>query len=725
MQDMLDLRQTKLDSIGKHWTFFIEGIRCSKCVQKLESLGVEHQTIKYSRFDQGKSTLTLGIVSEEISPEDVVGWIGKKGYRSYYIIENIEVKNRLIQENRAWLLRLAVTFFFASNIMLFSIAIYAGADREWEHLFSLISGAMFIPVFIYSALPFYKNSYQSLREGKFSADVAITIAFAWGSILSYFNLLRGNQIFYFDSSASFLFLILFARYVLYRSQKSIESELNPSLLFKNNPFYQVERAGVNHKVQFDQIVKGDRVEVLPTQMIPVDGKLETQNCEIDTSIFSGESLPQCLYRGASVKAGMLVQAEKLDLLTTSSFQDSELYKLFEGVLKNRQVKTKAQTSAEVYSQRLLTVVSVGSMALLFWFGLKDDWHEGFFRALALFTIACPCALALAIPLASITILKRAASLGIIAKTPLLFEKLQNVDTIVFDKTGTLTEGYLDFAGWSTQRPTDDVLKIILALEEKSQHPLAKSISKILNEQGLAPAPLDSWTEQVGEGVCGKLGSHVYRIAKLDHFPSDPTYTGFTFYKDGQALTSIYFRDKLRRESKVVIDWLTRNNLKVEIFSGDRRSVVESVAQDLNLEPRNCFSEMNPNEKSEKLKGMKSLMIGDGHNDSLALSSAYTSLAISGSAETSLQAADAYCQQAGLAGLPTLFLLSAFYKKLVNQNIFLSLAYNTIAGLLAIFGYVNPLMAAVLMPINSLVVISATAMAKPNIEEEPVWKHCIS
>lgn len=704
--------QVQGDSDIKHWIFFVEGVKCSNCVHKLESLGEDHVDIIEARFEKGKSILSIAIRNNKITPENVMSWINKKGYQSYYLSEKSEISKRQVQENRSWLLRLAVTFFFASNIMIFSIALYAGADAKWKSLFSLICGVLFLPVLIYSALPFFKSSVQALKDRKFSADVAIAIAFGWGSILSYYNLFRGNEAFYFDSSSSFLFLILFARYILFQTQKSIESELNPSLLFKNDSFFNIIRNKEEQRVQFDEIIIGDLVEVLQGQMIPVDGISQTQNGEIDTSIFSGESLPQAIFQTAPLKAGMLVRSERLIILAKAAFQDSELYKLFEGVMINRQIKTKAHARAEIYSQRLLSFVSISSLILLFWFGLSGNWNEGFFRALALFTIACPCALALAIPLASITVLKRAASLGIIAKTPLLFEKLQDVDTIVFDKTGTLTEGYLNFIGWSSDKPSLESLRIILALEEKSHHPLAKTITKILREEGVEPFSLDAWSEKAGEGVFGEIGDVQYQISKLDHLTKDPTLTGFTFYKNKSAIVSLYFKDQLRIEARTAIHWLIKNKFKIKIFSGDKRTVVESVARDLNLDIDNCFSEMSPMEKSEQLKKLKALMIGDGHNDSLALSSAYASLAISGSAETSLQAADAYSQHVGLAGLPALFLLSDFYQSLITQNIILSLSYNIIAGLLAVFGYVNPLMAAVLMPINSLIVISATSLAKP-------------
>lgn len=724
------------------WTFYIEGVRCSKCIQKLESLPNENAFFKEARFHKGSSTLELTIdehpitsslnlsdenksvnanKSSKLTPEDTIQMIESKGYKAYFITQKSEITKQRMKEQRDWLIRLAITFFFAANIMMFTASLYTGAENIWKTLFSYLSGVFYIPIFIYSAMPFYRNAWQGIKDRQFTADLAVAIAFVWGSVFSYFNLIRGNDAFYFDSSATFIFLILLARFVLYKAQQSIESDLNPSLLFKSNPFYNITRNQQNLRLRFDQIQKGDLVQIEQNQLLPVDGVLACEKTEIDTSIFSGEAIPQVLQQYQDVKAGMIVLSTNTTVETQKIFEESELYYLFEGVLKNRQIKTKSHTQAEIYSQRLLKIVTALSILLFLYLGvLQGEWNEGFTRALALFTIACPCALALAIPLASVTTLKRAVTFGIIAKTPLVFEKLQEVENVVFDKTGTLTEGRLEFEGYLPIQPKSEILQILLGLEEPSHHPLAKSLTQKLKTEGYKPAMIENRKEIVGVGVSGTIDGNLYEIKRLQEItPQSPDSTGFSLYKNGNLALSVFFKDKVRDEAQSMIRWLKNKKLNVQIFSGDRNSVVQDVAHKLNLNPSQVFAHMSPQEKSEKMKAQKTLMIGDGHNDSLALSSAYASMAVSGSAETSLQAADCYSQHLGITGLPVLFDLSHFYLRLIRQNIILSLGYNFIAGTIAILGYINPLTAALLMPINSLVVITATALAKPKLSAHSI------
>lgn len=704
----------------KSLNFFIEGVRCAKCVQKLESLSHEHQELRESRFNKSKNLLTLDL-SKELSPASAIEWIESKGYKAYFVESSQQTEERRQQAHRRWLTRLAVTFFFASNLMMFAIAIYMGAYGEWHRLFAWFCGILFLPIAFYSAIPFYQSAWQALKERRFSADLAIVIAFTWGSGLSYVNLFRGSPDFYFDSTASFLFLILLARFFLDKAQNSIESDLNPSLLFKNSPLFLVTRSGQTTKLLFQQIQTGDELHLEHGQTLPVDIELLDSVAEIDTSLFSGESLPQTFYSGQTIKAGMVILNSTLRGKALGSFEKSELNDIFEGVVRNRHEKTKAHAQAEIYSHRLLTAVSILSIALLIFFGLQQQWSEGFRRALALFTIACPCALALAIPLASIMTLKRAMEKGLFVKSPLFFEKLRTIKGVVFDKTGTITQGRLELVAWEPEEPPSDLWPILLSMEQRSQHPIAKSITRELHNRNIEPCPLDSWKETPGVGVEATVNGQTYRLSRL----SDSTYkdlTGCELTCNDKLLLKAYFKDQVRTEAGPLVAWLKRNNLEIFLLSGDRVEVVASIAKELGIDFANTQSPLTPAEKSDFLTRAKAannhyLMVGDGHNDALALSRATCSLAVKGCAETSLRAADAYAQKNDLGILKTAFNLSHFYDRLIRQNVGLSLTYNIIAGSMAALGLVDPLMAAVLMPLNSLVVIGATVLAQPKKTEE--------
>jgi Cu2+-exporting ATPase/Cu+-exporting ATPase len=185
----------------------------------------------------------------------------------------------------------------------------------------------------------------------------------------------------------------------------------------------------------------------------------------------------------------------------------------------------------------------------------------------------------------------------------------------------------------------------------------------------------------------------------------------------------YFKDQVRKEASALIRTLKQNNLEVFLLSGDRTEVVGAIAQELGLESHQYRAQLSPKEKAQFLDyalnqhNKNYLMVGDGHNDALALSKASTSIAVKGCAETSLRAADAYAQKNDLRVIISALNLSSFYHRLIQQNVGLSLTYNLIAGSLAIAGLVDPLMAAVLMPINSFVVIGATVLAQPRKKKE--------
>lgn len=705
------------------WNFYIEGVRCSNCVQKLELLEKEHVGLSHTRFNRAKNVFTTS-TDPSINPKNVIDWIEAKGFKAYFI-EDISVTDVKLQKiQREWLTRLAVTFFFAGNLMMFTIALYLGASGEWLKVFHWICGILYLPILLYSAIPFYQSAWGALKNRRFSADLAIVIAFIWGSILSYFNLFRGNHEFYFDSTASFIFLILIARYFLFKAQNSIESQLNPSLLFKDNPLFEITTDNQKNYVFYHQIKTDDLIELKKGQTLPVDLKLLSDHALIDSSIFSGESYPQNYKKGDLLKSGTILLSPQISGMAIGTFEQSDLYQIFENVIQNRHQKTFAHTKSEVYSQYLLTTVSLLSCVVLFYFGFQNQWGEGFKRALALFTIACPCSLALGIPLASVMALKRALEEGLFVKTPLFFEKLAEIKGVLFDKTGTLTMGQMEFHSWDPPHPDKKYLSILLSMEQISSHPIARSLTRYLESQDILPTSLISCKEILGVGVEAHaffqktLGDEIREeffylksLQNSDH----PNLTGFEFFQNDKSILKAYFKDPVRPESRFVIEWFNKNNLPLFLLSGDRKEVVADIANDLKLIPKNCFGSLNPQGKSDFIRSIQSnnhsyLMIGDGHNDALALSTANTSIAVHGAAETSLKAADAYVQKGNLLKVIEAFRLGVFYRRLVKQNIGLSLIYNFIAGTLAILGFVNPLVAAILMPLNSLIVIGATAMA---------------
>jgi P-type E1-E2 ATPase len=234
--------------------------------------------------------------------------------------------------------------------------------------------------------------------------------------------------------------------------------------------------------------------------------------------------------------------------------------------------------------------------------------------------------------------------------------------------------------------------------------------------------IENWKETPGVGVEAIYLGQSYSIRRISE-SAHKNLTGFELTRDHQVLLKAYFKDQVRKEASALIRTLKQNNLEVFLLSGDRTEVVGAIAQELGLESHQYRAQLSPKEKAQFLDyalnqhNKNYLMVGDGHNDALALSKASTSIAVKGCAETSLRAADAYAQKNDLRVIISALNLSSFYHRLIQQNVGLSLTYNLIAGSLAIAGLVDPLMAAVLMPINSFVVIGATVLAQPRKKKE--------
>lgn len=725
----------------QNYLFAIEGVKCGKCVAKLESLQPDGFASISAEFDKPSQTLT---VASSLTPLELKTLIENQGFKAFLLDGGLNPQQEEEKKiNRAHLTRLAVTGFLASNIMLFSASLYTGASDHWFTLFSWLSGVFFVPVFFYSAWPFYKNAWLSLKQRSFSADLAVAIAFFWGGLLSGTNLVMGKDQFYFDSASSFLFIILLARYVLWRMQIKLDSDINPQLLFKKQNFFQVLKAAdfSSDPVQLNahplpdwlesktlkEIKKNDILFLKAGELLPVDGELLSEKATMDKSFYSGEALPLSVFQGHKLKAGVVFISPAW-VKAGSSFISSNLAQIFSEIKKNLQEKNRFTQKADVYAKILLTSVSLLSLALFVFFLLKGQAVEGFHRALALFTIACPCALAFSIPLAATRSLEQMARHGLLVKSPRFFEKLQGLGHVVFDKTGTLTLPLV--TQMETSRDlTEHEQSILLSLEMDSPHLLAEQTKAELQARGIKPQTAYNKTEIPGSGVMAKFlpERHGLHPQSKDDTKKDELWEikplsdkeqklGYGVYRNNELSYHVFFQEKLRPEAPFVLAKLQSLGLNVVVASGDQRANTLRTLKPLGLPEKSIYAPLLPTEKRDLVQGLsQALMVGDGHNDALAMSQSAASLAILGSVETSLKAADCYARAEGLGSVLLALDGKEFYFSLVNQNLFLSLFYNLIAGSLAALGYVNPLVAAILMPVNSLFVISLTSFRKPKLK----------
>lgn len=683
------------------YTFYAEGMQCSSCIHLLEKLPDYDHEVASARVNYSQGTIQVELHSQG-SLSQVAHVIEELGYKPSIVAPQEDVSQKIRLENRASLKRIAVAGFCAGNTMLFVIPVYSGLTGPTADLFNWLSFALFLPILLYAAVPFYRGAWSALRYKTVNVDLPISLAMLLGFALSTVNLIRGEGHIYFDSTASFMFFILSARYLLKRVQQNFLAPLKVQSYFKDKKFLRKTDTDTWMAVPSQSLQQGDVLKITRGQTLPAEGRLLSAHATLDMSLFNGESLPRIFSQGMELFAGTQCLDNEVEVELTGTFEESRLGKLLRELEEGSLLKSPFIALTDRLAQRL--VITVFTIAALFF--VAYAWvnpQEAFNRSLALIVLACPCALAFGSPLTYGMALKKAQKIGILLKDSSSLEKLLNVEHVFFDKTGTLTQGRLQISHSQPTAIPPELQKIILSLEAPSYHPIAFALRDSWSHPSLLH-PVHNFAETLGKGVEGDvLGDH-YEIRHLSESVHESE-LGIEVWKNGVSVARIYFKDELRKDAKDVIQFLKKKNVQSHLLSGDKKIRVQEAAQACGIPLFNTAAELFPEDKQHYLEKFKhTCMIGDGANDSLSLKKADVGIAVKGSVDLSLSSADIYFTRGGLRPFLDLLSLAQQTRTTLVRNFSISLAYNLIGGVLALLGFINPMLAAILMPLSSALII---------------------
>ncbi len=704
--------------------FYVEGVHCLACLWLLEKVPDLLEGVLVSRLDISKSVLKLTL-KKDTKLSLVASEVLKLGYPPHIISNESDQEQLSKREEKSDLIKIGVAAFSSGNIMLYSISVYSGAEGYFGLSFSWASFILAIPVLLYSAIPFYKKTLLGIKNKTVNIDQPIALALILGSLFSTYNLTLNITETYFDSLTILVFLILLSRYFV---KKTIQENTHSSSI---RELFQEKKAHIFNKkdnlflTRHSKYIKAnDLIKVYPGEIFPADGQISKGKTYTANNLLTGESTPVKCSENSFVFSGTQNISNEIEVLVTSIGQDSRLGKILEKLELEKSNKTPFLTAIDKFSGTFLTFVLLLSTLIIFYFFLQGHTYEGIERALALIIVTCPCALGLAPPLALAKSLKLAKENKIILKSEDLLERIARSKNIYLDKTGTLTHGDL-LLDQMTLSKKDDLKhmalfkSIILALETRSKHPIAKTIVKKLKEENISPAVIKGYKETYGVGVSGHFQNNFYEIKSSEETPlkgecqSDDSQKGHNltsigFYKNSTCLLTFTLKDYLRKESKNSVTLLKEQGLTPWLLSGDRKATVESISKEVGILAQHTFAQMGPEQKYDMIKkDPNSIMVGDGANDSLALQKASVGIAVKGAMELSLSAADIYLLKPGVSSLLSLIKLSNGTLSLIKRNLKFSFSYNLIGATLAIFGHISPLLAAILMPLSSVSVLLST------------------
>lgn len=695
--------------------FHLEGIHCLGCLWLLEKLPEIEPRILGARLDMAHDILEITVQPGALRWEEVARWISRLGYRARALAEGEDSGEARRRAQGSQLTRIGIAAFATGNIMLLSVSIYAGADPTWARNFAWLSALLAAPVLTYCAWPLYQAAFAPLLRGRLSIDLAIVLALLAGIAASAVSLAGGSaEGVYFDSLSMLVFLLLSSRYFLSRMRESLASAA-PCLSFQENERFDRVHPSPG-RVQAAELEKGDHLLLQPGQVLPVDATLlEDGGSHFDLSLLTGESLPVKFSAQERVEAGSRLEGRPARFRVLARAADSRLAAILGQIRAYELHKSPVLDFADRMGRRFVLVVLSLCAGLLLW----NPGGEGVARALALAIVTCPCVLAFAIPLALTRALQRAAGRGILFRDSSKLEALAGASQLFLDKTGTLTSGVFEVKEWKRVKGSLAEAKAAAAeLERHSPHPIARAILRdCAHAAGREPAvaAATELRETHGHGISGLIAGRRWEACR-SAIPSSPGENRVDILCDNELRAELVLGDSVRPEAAPVLAELKRLGFRPHLLSGDSPLNTGALAARLDLP--SWQGGLKPEAKAEIVSGCRgTVMVGDGANDAVAFRAADVSVAMQGAVELSLRHSDLLLTRPGLGSLLEAVRLSRSTMQLVRTCFALTLAYNLLAGSLAVAGLMQPLFAALLMPLSALTVFSlitwrTASFAKP-------------
>lgn len=711
-------RYVKIDSKGyKNVEFYLEGVHCAGCLWLLEKLPQILQGVVQARLNFERAIIK--ITFDQVKLSQIASMLDAFGYPAHPLNQQKEIQAK---EEKMALLRLGVAGLCAANTMMFAVSLYQGQFTGIESKYALylryLSFFVSLPAFLFSAQPFFKGAFQSLKLKQLHIDLPIVFGLLLGFFASSFNTFMGREHIYFDSLTALIFLLLAARWV---QTKSVKRALDLSnLLYSITPkFANLYKQGQIQKVLIETLQIGNLVQVKAGEIIPVDGLLKSESANLDLSVLSGESRAVKVSFNQDVYAGSLSIGQQILVEVRKTGQETRIAELLSAAQDQSSKRAPIIEQASKISVYFVSFVLVLAAAVGIYY-LPQGLFVALDNILALLVVTCPCALALATPLSFTLASAKAAKRGIYIKGTQVIEALTQVGKVFFDKTGTLTEGKLKVVDSFVIGDQGYIYDLVSQLEINN-HPLALALSEHCAEfKDSQKDKLVNINYIVGKGVTAEsFDGHSFKIGslsfhselKIEASAKDFLNKAFSLQlspvilaKDKQLLAIFALGDKLRVEAKQIVAELEKSGKEVVILSGDRKEIVLSIAAQLGI--KEFYAECSPEEKLKIISSqkLKSAMIGDGVNDAAALRASHVGIGVHGGAQMCLEVADVFICQPGLGPIKELFEGSQRTMSVVRTNFVFSLFYNVIGGSMAILGLVNPLIAALLMPVSSLTVL---------------------
>jgi len=674
----------------------LQGVSCAGCVWLIERLFAQQAGARDIVANAQLGTVRWRWI---IGAFDGVGFA--RMLQAFGYLVGPLGETRVEPESRGLAKRIGLCSAFAMNVMLFTIPIYFGMDPSFEYarLFGLLSLAFASLSFLVGGIYFLARAVRALRAGAIHIDLPIGLGIVGAYAGSLYGWFAGEERFvYFDFVSGFILLMLIGRWA---QVAAVERNQRRLLALQPKPSRVLtEDAG---EVASEALRVGQVYALHPGQTNPVEAQLGAEGASVSLASINGEAEPRFLAPGARVPAGAVhIGLAPLRLTARQTWRESLLAQLLE---TPERAGPRDPWIEKIVRGYIGGILGIALLAGVGWWWATGDGLRTWAVVTAVLVVSCPCAVALAFPLADELATVALRRRGVFVREEALWTKLGRVRQIVFDKTGTLTLEMPVLQNPEALQALEPSARAALyALVRDNPHPMSQALLGNILAMGTPEVLAGEVTEVVGCGV--EIG--VWSLGRAG-WRGAPEREGATVLaRAGTVVAEFVFTDKVRADARVEVAALRRSGLVVQILSGDRREKVAALVEELGL-PASCgFGQLSPQEKAAWFSGDRAtntMMLGDGANDSLAFDRAWcrgTPVIHCGLLE---QKADFYYLGRGIGGIRALFEVDAVRRRTQTVILVFSIFYNVLAVGLAVAGEMNPLIAAILMPVNSLATLA--------------------
>lgn len=730
-----------------HLQLAIEGMSCQACASRIEKVLNKKPAIEQASVNFASERLNVDFDASQASDDDIIAWVAKTGFAAKPIDSGKSSQADSMSGLSAWPWRLIALWVCLLPFLVGMAGMLVGQAMAWmppvwiQFLLATI-------VQFGLAWPFYKSAWSSIKGGLANMDVLVVIGtltiwaystYTW-LVLGHgieainavmqgdFSLLAQTSAhlshdagIYFEAGVMIIAFVRLGKYLEDRTKKHSLNSIDLLLSLTPNSVEQQQADGSFVSVSMDDVKVGDHLRAKQGSRIATDGIVVEGSGWSDESHLTGESVPLQKQAGSKVLAGALVDNGSLIYQVTALGSATQLGDMVQALSEAQGSKANlARLADRVTAIFVPLVIGIALITLGLTWWLTADIERAILHAVSVLVIACPCALGLATPAAIMAGMGVAARHGVWFKDATSLEAAGNIDTVVVDKTGTLTIGrpvLVDQLVVDKSIKIEEVLQLAASVEVHASHPLATALVKVAHDKQLELLDVTDVNVVQGQGISAtlpglgviKVGSPKFASLTLPKFMPKVWNIASTVAVSVNdiPLGAFALADDLKADAAQTIDALKADGIRVVLMSGDNASVVEHVAEQLNID--SAYASLSPRDKADKISalqvaGHRVAMVGDGVNDAPAMATADASFAMHEGTDVAQHSASARLMGSSLMHVDAAQKIATATVINIKQNLFFAFIYNCIGIPLAAFGFLNPMIAAAAMAMSSISVL---------------------